>query len=227
MDRCPHCGVDLPTVRDAFCPECREDLDCAPEYSPVEQELVSVPAPKVPAPEVLSKNLAEDRRVILPICSRCPNCGRNEYLPIRPARIIAFRSDRECETCGTDYSPPTPLWAAIIFILLGIIFTAGCGISLFLAIADGSILALPSNALFFALGVLCIRHGIQSLREVRVTPPEVVPDPVPANQTNRSSRFNIEECDHCGTRVIVKSDGSCPACQGLIGTSRSPSDATK
>ena len=36
------------------------------------------------------------------------------------------------------------------------------------------------------------------------------------------SRFDIEQCDHCGTRVIAKPDGSCPACQGLIGTTDSP-----
>ena len=27
---CPHCGALLPAVIDAFCPECREDLDEAP-----------------------------------------------------------------------------------------------------------------------------------------------------------------------------------------------------
>lgn len=28
---CPHCGVKLPAVVDAFCPECRADLSLAPE----------------------------------------------------------------------------------------------------------------------------------------------------------------------------------------------------
>ena len=28
---CPHCGVTLPTVVDAFCPQCREDLSATPE----------------------------------------------------------------------------------------------------------------------------------------------------------------------------------------------------
>ena len=31
MTTCPHCGVTLPPVIDAFCPECRERLDEAPE----------------------------------------------------------------------------------------------------------------------------------------------------------------------------------------------------
>jgi hypothetical protein len=25
--RCPHCGTQLPSVRDAFCPDCRNPLD--------------------------------------------------------------------------------------------------------------------------------------------------------------------------------------------------------
>jgi hypothetical protein len=28
---CPHCGIALPGVIDAFCPECREDLNATPE----------------------------------------------------------------------------------------------------------------------------------------------------------------------------------------------------
>lgn len=33
------------------------------------------------------------------------------------------------------------------------------------------------------------------------------------------TQFDVQQCDHCGTRVLPKSDGSCPACQKLIGTS--------
>ena len=29
---CPHCGMDLPLVVDAFCPECREDLSERPSH---------------------------------------------------------------------------------------------------------------------------------------------------------------------------------------------------
>ncbi len=29
-DRCPHCGVQLPSAGDAFCPECRGELDESP-----------------------------------------------------------------------------------------------------------------------------------------------------------------------------------------------------
>ena len=29
---CPHCGVVLPATVDAFCPECREDLDESPDF---------------------------------------------------------------------------------------------------------------------------------------------------------------------------------------------------
>ncbi len=39
---CPHCGIALPAVVDAFCPECREDLSETPE------SLAYVPPPAPP-----------------------------------------------------------------------------------------------------------------------------------------------------------------------------------
>lgn len=50
--KCPHCGIALPAVVDAFCPECREDLSETPE------SLAYVPPP-APLPVVgpVSKDL--------------------------------------------------------------------------------------------------------------------------------------------------------------------------
>lgn len=31
MDKCPHCGVALPAVQDAFCLDCGKELDSPPE----------------------------------------------------------------------------------------------------------------------------------------------------------------------------------------------------
>jgi hypothetical protein len=37
-ERCPHCGSDLPGVRDAFCGICREPLDEPPEVPRTPEE---------------------------------------------------------------------------------------------------------------------------------------------------------------------------------------------
>src|SRR5688572_6487292 len=38
-DRCPHCGFELPPVRDAYCPGCREELR-APRVAPAARPFV-------------------------------------------------------------------------------------------------------------------------------------------------------------------------------------------
>jgi hypothetical protein len=40
---CPHCGADLPIVKDAFCPSCGEDVDEPPRGPQTIEELVKLP----------------------------------------------------------------------------------------------------------------------------------------------------------------------------------------
>src|SRR5262249_8664775 len=42
------------------------------------------------------------------------------YRPVAPGTMIAFRSDRVCRECGTRYTPPTPTWAARLFCEIGL-----------------------------------------------------------------------------------------------------------
>jgi uncharacterized protein (DUF983 family) len=50
----------------------------------------------------------------------CPKCNGTEYRRVKPEKRIAFADDRMCKSCGTRYTPPTPLWAAVVFIVVGI-----------------------------------------------------------------------------------------------------------
>lgn len=106
-------------------------------------------------------------------CSRCPTCGNRAFEAVRPAQFVAFRSDRLCTACDTRYSPPTPAWAALLFIVLGLVVVAACSGSIVIAIVLGSMFALPLNAGLAVLGVLCLRQGVRSLRE------EIADAPVP------------------------------------------------
>ena len=57
---------------------------------------------------------AQDRR-------GCPNCGEISFTKVAFEGIsVKFQHDRKCVSCGSVYTPPTPLWARIIFLLLGI-----------------------------------------------------------------------------------------------------------
>lgn len=106
------------------------------------------------------------------ICTRCPTCGNRAFEAVRPVQFVAFRNDRRCTACDTRYSPPTPVWAALLFIVLGLTFVVGCTGSIIIAIARGSVVSLPLNAAFAVLGVLCLRQGVLSWREEVATAPD-------------------------------------------------------
>jgi|GEM_PF-6157077 len=116
-----------------------------------------------------------------PICPRCPNCGNRQYHAVQPAEFLTFSKDRLCLACNTRYAPPTPLWATIVFILIGGLLCVGCGLSVVIVLIRGMPAALPTNLAFFALGVFCIRLGVMSRFETVLVAPDI-DEPEPANK---------------------------------------------
>jgi hypothetical protein len=51
-----------------------------------------------------------------PISATCPQGGGTEYTRRKPKRLVAFVSDRVCRACNTRYTPPTPVWAGVLFL---------------------------------------------------------------------------------------------------------------
>jgi predicted RNA-binding Zn-ribbon protein involved in translation (DUF1610 family) len=63
---------------------------------------------------------------IRPVTRNCPKCGSASFTRVRVApERIAFTNDRKCKECGTRYTPPTPAWAAVVFIVLGGLISGG------------------------------------------------------------------------------------------------------
>lgn len=119
----------------------------------------------------------------LPICPSCPQCGSRRFQSIRPDGVLAYRNDRQCLACETRYSLPTPAWAAIVFILIGIVLAVGCTASLIIVMARGSIAGLPLNLAFAMLGIVSVRLGFLSLRQEVATAPEpLASEPVTTTQ---------------------------------------------
>jgi hypothetical protein len=54
-----------------------------------------------------------------PVAKTCPSCGSAAFKRVRVEKGIAFSDDRKCQECGTRYTPPTPAWAAVLFIASG------------------------------------------------------------------------------------------------------------
>jgi hypothetical protein len=102
----------------------------------------------------------------LPISKVCPQCGGTEFKKKKPDRFIAFTWDRVCKACETRYIPPTPVWAAVVFLIIGLILAAGGTISVLLRLGEGKAIGVPAMAcegFLGFLGLLAIGHGIRVL----------------------------------------------------------------
>jgi hypothetical protein len=96
-----------------------------------------------------------------PISATCPQCGGTEYARRKPKRLVAFIDDRVCRACSTRYTPPTPVWGAVLFLLagltlpfLGFVFTS-------LLVHPFSIVGLICEGVIAALGVAALAGGIR------------------------------------------------------------------
>jgi hypothetical protein len=99
----------------------------------------------------------------------CPNCDATEYTQVPAYRGSMFTNVRTCTVCGTRYTPPTPLWEAVVSIVLGILFvlpgivTIGVGIKEAITMQQGAFALLFIGGMCVCLpsplGIACILHG--------------------------------------------------------------------
>jgi hypothetical protein len=107
-----------------------------------------------------------------PIASNCPQCGSVSFRRVRAERFLTFTDDRKCKDCGTRYTPPTPIWAAVLFIVLGCILTGGSVVWTVALVRSelnhpglfSAVHFLPSVVGFFT-GLACLIYGIRSLKK--------------------------------------------------------------
>ncbi len=108
-----------------------------------------------------------------PISDVYPRCGHPRFQRTYPDTIVAFKSDRICLECGTRYTPPTPRWAGVVFILLGLFF-AWVLVSLILAmtfdrflgvgdrgVSRGLVVGIVSGCVLAAAAVV---YGVRAVR---------------------------------------------------------------
>jgi hypothetical protein len=96
------------------------------------------------------------------VSTHCPSCQIREYKTVYPETKVAFLNDRICSGCGARYTPPTPAWAALIFISFGLL--VGAGIVFVLLVANVGFLR---RGWWFSAGVvpcvLFVAFGVRSL----------------------------------------------------------------
>ena len=98
-----------------------------------------------------------------PISATCPQCGGTEYTCRKPERLVAFVSDRVCRACNTRYTPPTPVWAGVLFLLAGLTLPFLGLVLTSLLVHPFSIAGLVCEGVIAALGVAAFVGGIREL----------------------------------------------------------------
>src|SRR5262249_51663065 len=111
------CLAKLNEVKEQNCPSCGGD-----PQSSVAKEVRNKKGIALTPAELAAKGP-------VPIRSVCPLCGSSSYTKRRPEGWIAFVSDRVCTVCYTRYTPPTPLWASIVFIIAGLALAGFFGLA--------------------------------------------------------------------------------------------------
>jgi hypothetical protein len=104
-----------------------------------------------------------------PISETCPECGQTTFKGVKPETFVAFTEDRICLGCGTRYTPSTPTWAAIVFLIVGtgIVLVALLGIGLELLRPAGGCSGQMTYFICFpilAVGIACVIYGIRTLK---------------------------------------------------------------
>lgn len=102
-----------------------------------------------------------------PVSKVCPRCGHADYKKRKPETWVAFSWDRVCKACDTRYTPQTPVWAAIVFLMAGFLLVLAFGIGGVLAILlrGDPLSGLIGCALGF-MGVLAVAYGVHALIQV-------------------------------------------------------------
>jgi len=117
---------------------------------------------------------AEERRAAknekrqYPVSKVCPQCGQQRYTTAKPGTWVAFRLDRICTDCESRYTPPTPQWASVLFIVAGVTLLVCAplfGLTVISA-AGGGFLAFVLLSGPLALGgLVAVNHGVRTLNE--------------------------------------------------------------
>ena len=93
----------------------------------------------------------------------CPKCGASAFRRVKADRLVAFADDRVCGACGARYTPPTPVWAGIAFIVCGFALPVLGLVLAGLLFGLASLPGLGCAGAFLVLAVVVFVGGIREL----------------------------------------------------------------
>ena len=169
------------------CPVCKTEL--ADELSRCECGAYR-PRPKSPSPSRVSADpTVADHLVKPPVARRCPGCGSDRYRKVKPRTTVAFAKNRVCLDCQTRYTPPTPIWGAVVFLGAGGLLAGAMGLAILVRLSRPNPCGIPAmiiEGLIGLMGVYAFVHGVRILffGQNEVTPPPLPADPDAQSPSN-------------------------------------------
>jgi hypothetical protein len=133
MWTCPKCGAEV-DAEFQICWQCGTTEEGVEDPSFVPE----IDAALQPPPEPRKRTLITS---LYPISKVCPACGEARHKKIKPDAWIAFVADRLCESCGCRYTPPTPVWASLCFLVIGLMGFLGSLSSMLIVLMQFNVLA--------------------------------------------------------------------------------------
>jgi hypothetical protein len=96
---------------------------------------------------------------------KCPRCGASAFRRVKPDRLVAFADDRVCGACAARYTPPSPVWAGIAFMMCGLALPV-LGLVLSSILFGDDLFSLPGlgcTGAFLVLSVVVFVGGVREL----------------------------------------------------------------
>src|SRR5947209_227742 len=116
-----------------------------------------------PGAAQVNTDIPRPEKAVKPKVARsCPSCGCDRYQKARPRGVVAFIKDRICAECQTRYTPPTPIWAAWVFVAAGSLLAGTMALAILLRAADPSpwmILGMIVEVPLGIMGLLAVAYG--------------------------------------------------------------------
>jgi hypothetical protein len=161
---CPKCGTHHPAG--AYACGCGHTFPVttpvAPDQPPSKAKEAATPTERpitIERPFDIGKPLA----TTYPVSQVCPKCGSSEYKAVRPKTMVAFADDRVCQACSTRYTPPTPLWARLIFAAFGLAAVATGAVlsyAIFQGKTQGGLFGLLGPVVAAVAGLGCLYKAV-------------------------------------------------------------------
>jgi hypothetical protein len=152
------------------CPKCREEVDSAFEICWQCGTTIDGLEDPTFVPEIEGEPPKYRPWIISPhpIGKRCPRCGDAKHSKVKAGSVVAFTNDHVCESCGLQYTPPTPLWAALCFLAVGLLLVLASALDFATKLAlawhgdHKAFVFLALDLFWIGLGALLIAYGAAS-----------------------------------------------------------------